>query len=63
MSAAVSKIDVHAHYLPADYREALIANGHTEPDGFPVLPEWSAEAHVAMMDRVGIGGFWRWSQQ
>jgi predicted TIM-barrel fold metal-dependent hydrolase len=55
MSAAVSKIDVHAHYLPADYREALIANGHAEPDGFPVLPEWSAEAHLAMMDRVGIG--------
>jgi predicted TIM-barrel fold metal-dependent hydrolase len=55
MSAAVSKIDVHAHYLPADYREALIANGHAEPDGFPALPEWSAEAHLAMMDRVGIG--------
>jgi 6-methylsalicylate decarboxylase len=55
VSAAVSKIDVHAHYLPADYREALIANGHAEPDGFPVLPEWSAEAHLAMMDRVGIG--------
>jgi 6-methylsalicylate decarboxylase len=55
MSAAVSKIDVHAHYLPADYREALIANGHAQPDGFPVLPEWSAEAHLAMMDRVGIG--------
>jgi 6-methylsalicylate decarboxylase len=54
MTAAASKIDVHAHYLPADYREALIANGHTEPDGFPVLPEWSAEAHLAMMDRVGI---------
>ena len=55
MSAAVSKIDVHAHYLPADYREALIANGHAQPDGFPVLSEWSAEAHLAMMDRVGIG--------
>jgi 6-methylsalicylate decarboxylase len=54
MSTAVSKIDVHAHYLPADYREALIANGHAEPDGFPVLPQWSAEAHLAMMDRVGI---------
>ena len=26
----------------------------TQPDGFPVLPEWSAEAHLAMMDRVGI---------
>jgi 6-methylsalicylate decarboxylase len=55
VSTAVSKIDVHAHYLPADYREALIANGHAEPDGFPVMPEWSAEAHLAMMDRVGIG--------
>jgi predicted TIM-barrel fold metal-dependent hydrolase len=49
-----SKIDVHAHYLPDDYRQALIDHGHSNPDGFPVLPTWSAEAHLAMMDRVGI---------
>ena len=48
------RVDVHAHYLPADYRQALLDGGHAQPDGFPVLPEWSAEAHLAMMDRVGI---------
>jgi predicted TIM-barrel fold metal-dependent hydrolase len=47
-------IDVHAHFLPPGYREALVANGHAEPDGFPILPTWSAEAHLAMLDRVGI---------
>jgi len=48
------RVDVHAHYLPADYRQALLDGGHDQPDGFPVLPEWSAEAHLAMMDRVGV---------
>ncbi|WP_441296259.1 hypothetical protein, partial [Arthrobacter sp. HMWF013] len=24
------KIDVHAHYLPPDYRQALIDNGHSQ---------------------------------
>lgn len=48
------KIDVHAHFLPPGYREALIANGQSQPDGFPILPTWSAEAHLAMLDRVGI---------
>lgn len=51
----VAKIDVHAHFLPADYRQALIDNGQAQPDGFPVLPTWSPEAHLAMMDRVNIG--------
>ena len=49
-----AKIDVHAHYLPADYRQALIDNGQSHPDGFPVLPIWSPQAHLAMMDQVGI---------
>jgi predicted TIM-barrel fold metal-dependent hydrolase len=47
-------IDVHAHFVPDGYRAALVANGHAEPDGFPQIPEWSAEEHVAMMDRLGI---------
>ena len=50
----VPKIDVHAHYVPADYRQALIDNGQSQPDGFPALPTWSPEAHLAMMDQVGI---------
>jgi 6-methylsalicylate decarboxylase len=48
------KIDVHAHYLPDLYREALQAAGHEQPDGFPYIPEWSAEDHVRVMDRLGI---------
>jgi predicted TIM-barrel fold metal-dependent hydrolase len=48
------KIDVHAHYLPDFYREALRAAGHEQPDGFPFVPEWSAEDHVQVMDRMAI---------
>jgi len=48
-------IDVHAHYLPETYRAALLDHGHGQPDGFPQIPAWSAEEHVAAMDRLGIG--------
>lgn len=47
-------IDVHAHYLPETYRAALSDCGHSQPDGFPHIPEWSAEQHLAMMDRLGV---------
>jgi len=47
-------IDVHAHFLPAFYREALLQHGHAQPDGFPLVPEWSADEHIAAMDRLGI---------
>ena len=50
----MSLIDVHAHFLPPHYREALTAAGIDQPDGFPRVPSWSAEDHVAVMDRVGI---------
>jgi 6-methylsalicylate decarboxylase len=48
------KLDVHAHYLPGLYRDALRAAGHDQPDGFPYIPEWSAAEHVQVMDRLGI---------
>jgi len=48
------RTDVHAHYLPAPYRTALREHGHAQPDGFPRIPEWSPEEHVAAMDRLGI---------
>ena len=47
-------IDVHAHHVPPGYRRALVEHGHDQPDGFPQIPEWSAEEHVAAMDRLGI---------
>ena len=48
------KLDVHAHYLPEPYRQALERAGHTQPDGMPQIPEWSAEAHVALWIASGI---------
>jgi predicted TIM-barrel fold metal-dependent hydrolase len=51
---APRKLDVHAHYLPEPYRRALERAGHGQPDGMPAIPEWSAEEHVALMDRLGI---------
>lgn len=50
----MSRIDVHAHYLPEVYRGALVAAGHTKPDGMPDIPAWDAGEHVVMMDRLGI---------
>lgn len=47
-------IDLHAHYLPARYRESALAHGQQHPDGMPALPEWDVESAVAMMDDVGI---------
>jgi 6-methylsalicylate decarboxylase len=40
--------------VPDDYRAALVAAGHAQPDGFPQVPAWSAGEHVAAMDRLGI---------
>jgi 6-methylsalicylate decarboxylase len=51
----VSLFDVHAHFLPPEYRDALAAAGIDHPDGFPRVPRWSAAEHVAAMDRLGIG--------
>ena len=48
------KLDVHAHYVPDGYRTALQRAGHDHPDGMPWIPEWSADEHVALMDRLGI---------
>jgi predicted TIM-barrel fold metal-dependent hydrolase len=47
------RIDVHAHFLPEAYRDALDAAGFGTVDGMPV-PAWEAGAHVALMDRLGI---------
>ena len=47
-------VDVHAHYLPHRYREIASYHGHAHPDGMPGLPEWSAAAHVELMDRLGV---------
>ncbi|GAA2851132.1 amidohydrolase family protein [Pseudonocardia halophobica] len=47
-------IDVHAHFVTDGYVEAARAAGHTEPDGMPGWPTWSAAQHLDLMDEHGI---------
>ncbi|MFX0579236.1 amidohydrolase family protein [Nocardia nepalensis] len=47
------RIDLHAHFLPPDYRAALLDHGHLTIGGYPT-PEWSPEQAVAFMDYYGI---------
>lgn len=48
-------IDVHAHFVTAEYQEAAGAAGHRLPDGMPGRPSWDPAAHLELMDRCGIG--------
>lgn len=47
------RIDLHAHFLPPDYRAALIEHGHLTIGGYPT-PAWSPEAALSFMDYYGI---------
>lgn len=47
-------LDVHCHYLPDFYRDALIAAGHAQPDGMPAIPHWSESDALEAMDSVGV---------
>ncbi len=51
---ACGRIDVHAHYLPPAYRRALQDAGLTKLDGGIPVPDWSADAHLQMMNKLGI---------
>src|SRR5580658_5820243 len=49
------RIDVHAHYIPDFYREALIDAGLGAPDGIRELPAWDAETALKTMDKLQVG--------
>ncbi|AJQ25597.1 amidohydrolase family protein [Pelosinus fermentans] len=49
----VSKIDMHVHYVPQAYREAILNCGEENPDGFPT-PEWDPETHLKVAEQLGI---------
>jgi predicted TIM-barrel fold metal-dependent hydrolase len=53
-AVGMGRIDVHAHYLPERYREALLAAGHGKPSGMPGIPKWSVDDALGMMDRLQI---------
>jgi predicted TIM-barrel fold metal-dependent hydrolase len=48
-------IDVHHHFIPPEYREALIRSGQERPDGMPAIPAWSEAEAVEFIDELGIG--------
>ncbi|WP_040865348.1 amidohydrolase family protein [Nocardia exalbida] len=50
----MNRIDVHCHYLPEFYREALVANGHSRPDGIWGIPAWTEGAALVAMDELGV---------
>ncbi len=47
------RIDLHAHFLPPEYRQALLDHGHFTIGGYPT-PDWSPESAIDFMDRWGI---------
>lgn len=47
-------VDVHQHFLPDFYRDALLAAGVVHPDGMAQIPPWSEADALAVMDRLGI---------
>ena len=49
------RIDVHAHFLPATYREAAIAAGHASPDA-GVADALDANTTALFPDLHGHGG-------
>ena len=49
-------IDVHAHFLPPVYQEALRSAGLKTLDGGIPVPEWSPERALAIMDEIGTTG-------
>jgi len=54
--SALGTIDVHAHFLPPVYREALMKAGLRTVDGGMPVPEWSPQRALAVMDEIGVAG-------
>lgn len=49
----IHKVDMHVHYLPQAYREALLNCGEENPDGSPT-PQWDPDAHLEVMKYLDI---------
>ncbi|KAJ5656903.1 hypothetical protein N7507_008853 [Penicillium longicatenatum] len=53
----MEKIDLHAHCVPASYREYCLENdfaGRGHPDGMPAIPDWDALSHIELMKKLNI---------
>lgn len=46
-------VDIHAHFIPSIYRNALEREGIETVDGYP-MPSWTRETALELMDRRGL---------
>ena len=53
-ACACGRIDVHVHFLPEVYAQALAGAGLTTLDGGFPIPAWSEDAALKVMDAQGI---------
>lgn len=51
--AMAQMTDWHSHAIPDSYRDLVARHGALLDEGFP-LPQWSAEAHLQLMNEAGI---------
>jgi predicted TIM-barrel fold metal-dependent hydrolase len=49
-----ARIDVHAHFVPDFYRDALLAAGQRHPDGIAAIPAWDEQAALHAMDELDV---------
>ncbi|KAK5945400.1 hypothetical protein PMZ80_002605 [Knufia obscura] len=42
----LQKLDLHSHFVPDFYRDALLKAGYQHPDGMPAIPQWSEKDHL-----------------
>ncbi|GAA2974160.1 amidohydrolase family protein [Streptomyces enissocaesilis] len=54
MPEPIPLVDTHAHFVTPEYVHAARSAGHIHPDGMDNWPTWSAEEHLALMDRWGV---------
>lgn len=47
-------VDIHSHFVPDFYRDALIDAGHDHPDGIKGIPEWSEALAIETMNKLNV---------
>lgn len=48
------RIDVHVHFIPDFYRDALVAAGYSKLDGIQALPSWDATSALRVMEELSV---------
>ncbi|KAK5089922.1 hypothetical protein LTR05_000089 [Lithohypha guttulata] len=50
----LAKIDLHSHFVPDFYRDALLEAGIDKPDGMPRIPEWTEQSHLDFHSQLNV---------